>query len=182
MLNLKLLNLKVDDEKIFFEQQLIENRSDFVLGGDTKICAHHCFTLGTGYKSKKTCEHSHHTHQPKQVKTSPTSVASFSVIDRFTENYGGQFPIGGAVCNTHCKEESVSKMLLLEPGPAVEEDDTNYILEVVVLIEEVLFSASTVSTNEAKCLDTSPVSTLKMTRLENVNAKAKEGYQKSTRK
>ena len=129
----KLLKLKVDDEKIFSEQQLIENRSGLTLGEDTKSCAHHRYTFGTGYKSKKTCLHPHHTHQPKQVKAAPTRVASFSVIDHINKNYGVQFPIGGAVSNTHYKEKSVSKMTLPEPGSAVEENDTDYVPEVVVL-------------------------------------------------
>ena len=73
----KLLKLKVDDEKIFSEQQLIESCSGLTLGGDTKICAHHRYTLGTGYKPKKTCQHPHHKHQTRQVKVAPTSVASF---------------------------------------------------------------------------------------------------------
>ena len=89
----KLLKLKVDDGKIFSEQQLIENRSDLTLGEDTKICAHHHYNFGTGYRPKKTCQHPHHIHQPKQVKAAPTRVAPFSVIDCITKNYGVQFPI-----------------------------------------------------------------------------------------
>ena len=64
-------------------------------------------------------------------------------------------------------------MPLPEPAPAVE-DDTDYVPEVVVLTEGVLFYASTVPTDLAKCLDASLVSTLKRNRLEDLNAKAKE--------
>ena len=46
----KFLKLKVGDEKIFFEQKLIGNGSGLTLGGDTKICVHHHYTLGTVYK------------------------------------------------------------------------------------------------------------------------------------
>ena len=66
-------------------------------------------------------------------------------MDHITKNYGGQFPIGGTVCNTHYKEKSISKMPLLEPAPTVEEDYIDYVPEVVVITEEVLSSASTVS-------------------------------------
>ena len=72
-------------------------------------------------------------------------------------------------------------MPLPEPAPAVE-DDTDYVPEVVVLTEGVLFYASTVSTDLAKCLDASLVSTLKRTRLEDLNAKAKEDYKKKYKK
>ena len=77
------------------------------------------------------------------------------MIDHITKNYGVQFPFGGVVCSTHYKEKSVSKMPLPEPGPAVEEDDTNYVPEVVVLTEGVLSSASILSTDLPKCLDSS---------------------------
>ena len=174
----KFLKLKVDDENIFSEQQLTENCSVLTLSEDTKICAHHRYTFGTGYKPKKTCQHPHHTHQPKQVKAAQTRVAFFSVMDHTTKNYSVQYPIGGAVCNTHYKEKSVSKMALPTPGPAVEEDDTDYVPEVAVLTEGVLFSTSTVSFDLAKCLDASPVSTLKRTRFEDLNEKAKEDYKK----
>ena len=73
-------------------------------------------------------------------------------------------------------------MSLSEPAPAVEENDTDYVPEVVVLTEQVISSASTVSTDLAKCLNASPVSTLKWTRLEDLNAKAKEGYKKKYKK
>ena len=69
-------------------------------------------------------------------------------------------------------------MALPTPGPAVEEDDTDYVPEVAVLTEGVLFSTSTVSFDLAKCLDASPVSTLKRTRFEDLNEKAKEDYKK----
>ena len=59
-------------------------------------------------------------------------------------------------------------MSLPKPGPAVEEDDTDYVPEVVVLTEGVLPSASTVSTDLAKYLDESPVSTLKRIRLQDL--------------
>ena len=62
-------------------------------------------------------------------------------------------------------------MPLPEPGRAVEEDDTDHVLEVMVLTERVLSSALTVSTDLAKYLDASPVSTLKNTRLEDLNIK-----------
>ena len=89
----QLLKLKVDDGKIFSEQQLTENRSGLTLDEHTKICAHYRYTFGTGYKPKKTFQHPHHTQQPKQIKAAPTRVAFFSVIDRITKNYGVQFPI-----------------------------------------------------------------------------------------
>ena len=104
------------------------------------------------------------------------------MIDHITKNYGVQFPFGGVVCSTHYKEKSVSKMSPPKPGPAVEEDDTNYVLEVLVLTEGVLSSASIVSTDLPKCLDSSPVSALKRTRLEDLNAKAKEVYKKKHKK
>ena len=73
-------------------------------------------------------------------------------------------------------------MSLLEPAPAVEEYATDYIPEVVVVTEEVLSSASTVSTDVAKSLDASPVSALKRIRLEDLNAKAKEPCKKKYNK
>ena len=57
------------------------------------------------------------------------------------------------------------KMPLPEAGPAVEENDTDYFSEVVVLTEGILSSVLTVSTDLAKCLDASLVSTLERTRL-----------------
>ena len=46
----KLLKLKVDEVKIFSEQQLSENRSGLTMCEDTKICAHCPYTFRTGYK------------------------------------------------------------------------------------------------------------------------------------
>ena len=46
----KLLKLKVDEVKIFSEQQLSENRSGLILCEDTKICAHCSYTFRSGYK------------------------------------------------------------------------------------------------------------------------------------
>ena len=66
-------------------------------------------------------------------------------------------------------------MSFLEPEPAPEEDDTDYVPEVVVVTGEILSSASALSTNLEKCLDASPTSTLKRARLV-LNAKSKEGY------
>ena len=65
-------------------------------------------------------------------------------------------------------------MPLPEPAPAVEEDDTDYVPEVVVLTEGVLFYASTVSTDLAKCLGASLVSTLKRNRLEDLMQKPRK--------
>lgn len=106
----KLLKLTVADEKIFFEQKLIENRSGLTLGADTKICVHHRYTLGKVYKPKKTCLHPHNTQQPK-VKAAAITVASFSVIDHITKNYGSQFPICGAVCTHVTRRNQFPKCL-----------------------------------------------------------------------
>ena len=140
---------------------LIENRHGKCLSSSEIICAHHCYSLGIGWKPQARCKHPHHPVTTLK-KASSNGAVSLEIFQFVCSRYGITLPVGSSFCYNHLRSESTSfRAPSISPVKSTVQQRTptgfDYHPEEIILPSDVIENAQASGSSLRKIKDASPI-------------------------
>ena len=140
---------------------LIENRHGKCLSSSEIICAHHCYSLGIGWKPQARCKHPHHPVTTLK-KASSNGAVSLEIFQFVCSRYGITLPVGSSFCYNHLRSESTSfRAPSISPVKSTVQQRTptgfDYHPDEIILPSDVIENAQASGSSLRKILDASPI-------------------------
>ena len=142
-------------------RNLIENRHGKCLSSSEIICAHHCYSLGIGWKPQARCKHPHHPVTTLK-KASSNGAVSLEIFQFVCSRYGITLPVGSGFCYNHLRSESTSfRAPSISPVKSTVQQRTptgfDYHPEEIILPSDVIENAQASGSSLRKIKDASPI-------------------------